>query len=91
MYSLVQAVPRAEQLTREQLQPAAEDAAKQLDEGAQKLTQEVIQPAAQVNFKLVVAAIVWQSELRRRFCITFCMAFAPHKLWIALADQLLLQ
>ncbi len=43
-----QAVPRAEQLTREQMQPAAEQAAQRLDEGAKQLTQEVIQPGAQV-------------------------------------------
>lgn len=42
-------MPAAEHLTREQMQPAAEQAAQQLDAGAQQLTQEVMKPTAQVS------------------------------------------
>lgn len=43
-----QAVPRAQELTRGKMQPAAQDAAERLDATAEKITGEIIQPVAQV-------------------------------------------
>ena len=41
-------MPRAQELTKGKMQPAAEDAAQQLDAAAEKVTGEIIQPVAQV-------------------------------------------
>lgn len=44
----LQAVPAAERLTQETMQPAAEQAAERLDTTAQQITREVLKPGARV-------------------------------------------
>lgn len=45
--AVLQAVPTAEKLTKEQLQPGADRIASQVEDGAQRVTQEVLLPEAQ--------------------------------------------
>jgi len=76
--AVLQAVPTAEKLTKEQLQPGADRIASQVEDGAQRVTQEVLLPEAQklaeqvkLRSDSVSSPVYWEdgrSASRRRCC-----------------------
>lgn len=63
-----QAVPTAEKLTKEQLQPGAQQAADTLNQGAERLTQEIIQPEAKQLAEQVPTQVYAQFTSSIRTC-----------------------